>query len=298
MIVFIINKDIYFLCRIENSKISISAHGQSCNGATTFRLGKSDLAEVIGGVWRNSCRIAGFGEQDCGPGRKNPGVIQLLCLRTAGVFYRSCTQNITTAMTFEGEKEKKARFTADPERKSRSAIEESQSFWDTMDEYEKASARGYSDRDISFEINNHLYNGAPISKEARKMMEWLDQALQRASLPVDMVLYRGVSPEIWELMKCNYKYTMPGKVFPAEGFISTTYDRTRAWKYASEKAKSADEIAMIEVHARKGTHALSLEAHSYSPEDKEILINRGTKFKVVEARKDGNVMKLIWEVVV
>ncbi len=187
-------------------------------------------------------------------------------------------------MTFEGKIEK-ASYTVDPERKLRSVLEEGCSFWETIDEYEKASVHGYSNRDISFEINNHLYNGAPFSKEARKIMEWLDQALQRASLPEDMTLYRGVSPEIWDLMKCDSKYTTTGEVFLADGFVSTTYDRAKALEYASKKAKDPDEIALIEVHAGKGTHALSIEAHSYSPEDKEILINRGTKFKVVEAIK-------------
>lgn len=149
---------------------------------------------------------------------------------------------------------------------------------------------------MCFKINDHLWNGVPASKEILKSIEWLDQALQRASLPEDMVLYRGVSPKIWELMKSDPKYTKPGKIFPAKGFTSTTYDQATAWRHASEKANDADEIAMIEVLAPKGTPALSLEAHSYSPEDREVLINRNTKFKVIEARKDGNVMRLIWEV--
>lgn len=199
-------------------------------------------------------------------------------------------------MAFEGEIAK-AKYTADPERKVRSTIEESKSFWNTMDKFEQVSAHRYTDRDICFEMNNHLWNGAPASKETLKMIEWLDQALQRANLPDDMVLYRGVSPMIWELMKSVPKYMIPGEIFPAKGFTSTTYDRARAWKYASEKANDVDEIAMIEILAPKGTPALSLEAHSYSPEDREILINRNTKFKVIEARKDGNVMRLIWEVV-
>ena len=46
-----------------------------------------------------------------------------------------------------------------------------------------------------------------------------------------------------------------------------------------------------------GIQALAIETHSYSPNDKEILINRNTKFKVIEARKDGNVMRLIWEAI-
>jgi hypothetical protein len=166
-----------------------------------------------------------------------------------------------------------------------------------MDEFEQASMRSYTDRDICSEMNEHLWNGVPAPEETLKMIEWLDQALQRASLPEDMVLYRGVSPKIWVAMKSDPKFITPGKIFPAKGFTSTTYDRATAWKYASEKAKEDDEVAMIETLAPKGIPALSLEAYSYSPSDKEILINRGTKFKVIEARKDGNVMRLVWEVV-
>jgi hypothetical protein len=216
--------------------------------------------------------------------------------RGAKVFHGNCTHNIAAAMTFEGEIAK-AKYTADPERKSKSAAEEGKSFWHTMDEFEQAAARGYTDRKICFKMNDHLWNGMPAPQDILDAVDLLDQALQRASLPEDMILHRGVSQETWGLMKSDPKYVTPGKIFPARGFTSTTYDRVRAWKYASEKVKDADEIAMIEVLAPKGTQALSLEAHSYSPGDCEILINRNTKFKVIEARKDGNVMRLIWEVV-
>jgi len=216
--------------------------------------------------------------------------------RDEGLFHPNCTHNIATAMTFEGGIVK-AEYADNPGEKTQAALDEGENFWDSMDEFEQVSASGYTDRDICFKINDHLWNGTPASQNILDAIELLDQALQRASLPDDMVLYRGVTPELWDTMKSDSKYVTPGEVFPARGFTSTTYDRATAWKYASKNANDADEIAMIEVLAPKGTHALSLEAHSYSPEDKEILINRNTKFKVIEARKDRNVMRLIWKVV-
>jgi hypothetical protein len=165
-----------------------------------------------------------------------------------------------------------------------------------MDEFEQVSVQSYTDRNVCFQINDHLHNGTPASRDIKDAIELIDQALQRASLPDDMVLYRGVNTDVWELMKADPKCFTTGEEFTLLGFTSTTYDREKAWKYASERAKDADEIAMIEVLAPKGTRALSLEAHSYSPNDKEILINRDTNFKVIEARKEGNVMRLIWEV--
>ncbi len=226
---------------------------------------------------------------------KTPGYPTLADARAAKVFHSNCTHNIATTMTFEGEIAK-AKYTADSERKVKAALDEGESFWNTMDEFERAAVKNYTDRDIGFQINNHLYNGAPASKDILDTIELMDQALQQASLPEDMFLYRGVRPDIWEIMRVDPGYITPGDEVVQKGFLSSTHDRSLAWKYASEKAKDADEMATIELLAPKGTQALSLETHSYSPDDKEILINHNTKFKVIEARKDGNVMRLIWEV--
>jgi len=204
--------------------------------------------------------------------------------------------NIAISMIFEGEIAR-ARYSANREKKAKAAIEDGKSFWEKLDEFEQISVLSYTDRNVCFMMNDHLWSGTPAPKDILDAIELLDQALQRARLPADMVLCRGVNPSLWEIMKSDQRYQTPGKVFSSKGFTSTTYDRATAWKYASEKAKDGDEIAIIEVLAPKGTPALSLEAHSYSPDDKEILINRDTKFKVIEARKDGNVMRLIWEVV-
>lgn len=198
-------------------------------------------------------------------------------------------------MTFEGEIAK-TKYAADSERKVKAALDEGESFWNSIDEFEQVAVKNYTDRDIGFQINNHLYNGALVSKDILDTIDLIDQTLQRASLPEDMIVYRGVRPDIWEIMKADPGYITPGDEVVLKGFLSSTHDHARAWKYASEKASKDDEIAVIEILAPKRTQALSIEAHSYSPSDKEILINRDTKFKVIEARKDGNVMRLIWEV--
>jgi hypothetical protein len=199
-------------------------------------------------------------------------------------------------MTFEGEIAK-AKYAAEPERKAKSAIAEGLAFWATLSEDAQISINKYTDRKINAEINNYLYNDAEASDEIKYMAGQLESALAQASLPEDMVLYRGVNPKIWNIMKADPGYITPGDEVTLKGFISSTYDGERAWKYASEEAKDDDEIAVIEILASKGSQALSVEKHSQSPGDKEILFNKDTKFKVIEARKDGNVMRLIWEVI-
>lgn len=54
---------------------------------------------------------------------------------------------------------------------------------------------------------------------------------------------------------------------------------------------------MVEILAPKGIQAAAIEDYSLSPEDKEILINRGTTFKVIDKQRDGNITWLRWEVI-
>jgi len=212
--------------------------------------------------------------------------------RSAGLFHPDCTHNIATAMTFESEIAK-AKYRADPERKAKAALAEGERFWSRIDDFGRASIINYTDRDINSEINNYLYNNAPASEEIRAMATQIEEALQQASLPEDTILYRGVNPDIWQIMKADLGYVTSGDEVSLKGFLSSTYDQASAWKYASENASKDDEIAVIEILAPKGTQAAAIEEHSLAPHDKEILINCNTKFKVIEARKDGNVMRLI-----
>lgn len=199
-------------------------------------------------------------------------------------------------MTFEGEIAK-AKYVNDHEKKVQSALDEGDRFWNSLSLRGRVSLWQYTDRDINSLVNQHLYTGSEVDKEILDVIKYLDQAMEEASLPEDMILYRGVSPEIWQIMKSDPGYITPGDEVIPKGFLSSTYDRASAWKYASENASDIDDIAMIEILASRGTKAVAIEKHSQSPDDREILINRGTNFKVVEARKDGNVMRLIWEVV-
>lgn len=198
-------------------------------------------------------------------------------------------------MTFEGEIAK-AKYVTDSERKVKAALEEGENFWSEIPLRGRASLWQYTDREINSLVNQHLYTGKKVDKEIIDVIKYLDQAMKKASLPEDMILYLGVSPEIWQIMKADLGYVTVGDVIRPKGFLSSTYDRASAWKYASEKALDTDDIAIIEILASRGTKAVAIEKHSQSPDEREILINRGTNFKVVEARKDGNVMRLMWEV--
>jgi hypothetical protein len=97
-------------------------------------------------------------------------------------------------MIFDG-KIAKAKYAADPEKKNQAALDEGESFWNGCSEAGQASIYQYTNRDINSLINNHLYNGEDVDDEILMIISYLDEALQKASLPDEMILHRGISTD-------------------------------------------------------------------------------------------------------
>ncbi len=212
-----------------------------------------------------------------------------------GLFHPRCTHNIATAMTFEGEIAK-AKYVNDHEEKVRTALDYTDDLWRELPAIEKEAIQLYTDRTVNKAIKDYLFANIDVPEEIPRIISNLDSALEKASLPEDMRLFRGVHPKTWELMQADGRYIQPGKIIDYHGFMSTSHDMSAANRYATDSELRDMEKAVIEVLAPKGTKALAIEKHSFSPDDREILIKRETKFRVIEARRDCNTMRLIWEV--
>lgn len=189
------------------------------------------------------------------------------------------------------------KYTANRDKAVKSALSHADRLWIRLSEAERNAIYLYTDRDINYLINNHIYNRIFVEKEIVEIIEDLDGALSCTALPEDMILFRGVQPTTWRAMKLDSDLVTPGKIITLKGFTSSTYDQGVAYKYAAENASVDDEIAVLEILAPKGTKAAAIENYSQSKQDFEVLINRGTSFKVIEAREEGNITRLIWEVV-
>jgi len=197
-------------------------------------------------------------------------------------------------MTFEGEIAK-AKYVNDHEEKVQSALNYTSDLWRGLPDIEKEAIQLYTDRTVNKAINDYLFANIDVPEEIPRIIGNLDSALEKASLPEDMRLFRGVHPKTWEFMQVDGRYVQPGKIIDYHGFMSTSHDLGAANRYATNPELQDMEKAVIVVLAPKGTKALAIEKHSLSPDDREILIKRETKFRVVEARRDGNTMRLIWE---
>jgi hypothetical protein len=113
-----------------------------------------------------------------------------------------------------------------------------------------------------------------IKKEIETKIKKIDSAMQKASTSSEVTAYRVVS-------NSHTKNLNEGDIFEDKGFVSTSVDK-RILKAAFDESMSS-----ITIFVPKGTKALPLKGSSFShSEESELLLNRGTKFKVL--KKSGN----------
>jgi hypothetical protein len=83
------------------------------------------------------------------------------------------------------------------------------------------------------------------------------------------ILYRGV--------KDKYYYTDPlNKTFQTNTFISTSFNPEAAFEFADKKC------CFKKIITGPGTRGLFIEAISQIPGEREILLNVGTKFNIID----------------
>ena len=145
-----------------------------------------------------------------------------------------------------------------------------------------SSVRGYAGSDY-VPINDHLRKGAKVpshyagSTTFPDRIQHIDHAISRASVPDDVIVYRGIKTR-----RAIPLAKMKGKTIVDKGFVSTTLDREKAFSFVG----GADEIFICKIRVPKGTKAgyLGLKEFPYASEQ-ELLLGRNTKLKVLGTSK-------------
>lgn len=114
-------------------------------------------------------------------------------------------------------------------------------------------------------------------KSAKAKISRLDKVFEEApTVPSNLVAYREMSSGIIDKLK-------PGDIFQDKGFVSTTIKKDLGFGGDTK----------LEIRVPKGTKGIYIAPLSYFEDEQELLLNRNTKFKIIE--KTGN--KVIVEVV-
>ena len=159
-------------------------------------------------------------------------------------------------------------------------------------------------------INSKLRRNSPITDEteAGRNIQALDKAFAKSKLNRDLVVRRGVGNRSFSIFAgmLGLKYEGTNKlrqqvsemiekknktgediVISDKAYMSTSYpDSEAAFKAGGLSGNMAGVEFVILV--RKGTKALSLTTNSEFKKEKELLLDRGTKLRVIDAKMDDN----------
>jgi phage-related protein (TIGR01555 family) len=131
-------------------------------------------------------------------------------------------------------------------------------------------------------ITSKMSGGGPGSKD-KTLIKKLDAGFKSASLPASMVTFRGVKSRAWDKLKG----LKAGDEFLDSGYMSTSVRLSVADEFRQGVEKGDEAGGMLQLLLPKGAPAVILGSKlSEFPGEAEVLVNRGTKFRV-KSVKDG-----------
>lgn len=121
------------------------------------------------------------------------------------------------------------------------------------------------------DVNPRLRSGKPVAREDAADLREMDRAFATAATKEAMTLYRGVGGDFATAL-------IAGASFRDGAFVSASSS-----KQSAENFRRGDGSAMMEIRVPKGSKAISVrDLSQFGKSEKEILLNRGGRFRVVE----------------
>lgn len=172
-------------------------------------------------------------------------------------------------------------------------------FWNKLPWKPKYCVRAYQDKgDVYDKINvglrvskGEVPKGEVEGLPYKELVAGIDQVVNTATVPDDLVAYRGASLKLLgKLAKSPDKAI--GKVLTDHGFVSTSLNQ--------KKAEDFSRGMLVEIRVPAGSHGffMATTGSDYSSAESELLLPRGAKFGVVDVQKVGGGGKVQWHLTV
>lgn len=154
-----------------------------------------------------------------------------------------------------------------------------------MSRAEAKAIDGYQGGEFA-SITHRLVTGER-DRTAEANIAQIDAVMRRSSIPTDATVYRGMSGDA--AAKMMGKSPKEGKVFKAKNFVSTSLDKDRASGFGWTKSAMNPSTPqhLLEIKVPKGSKGIYMK-NSF---EKELLLNRGTKFKITGTRTETRMAK-------
>lgn len=159
---------------------------------------------------------------------------------------------------------------------------------DGLSKAERDELKNYTETDFT-SINRRLRTGGRLYQmtedEFDEKVKQLDSALSKAEVPEPVIAYRGV---IGDFAK-KLGESKPGEVVTDLGYSSTSLREDKAVEFGGDNGISLTSNTMMRISVPKGAKGAYLNAariSTYTGEN-ELLLMRGTKFRVIKTEKTG-----------
>lgn len=176
-------------------------------------------------------------------------------------------------------------------------------FIKTLDESEVEAVYSYQGSE-AFPVNAYLRDVKPLvtmeelgfpQSDIKTIGLGLDSAISKGHLAQDMQLYRGIGyPVPDDIAKLK-----PGDIFTDKGYVSTsasvkTANEISLGAYLSGDVQPDAKAGMVAIiNAPKGTNAAVVPGDPMLGGQYEVILPRGSSFRVVAAKKDSIVLNYI-----
>lgn len=153
---------------------------------------------------------------------------------------------------------------------------------DSLSEVELNAFRAYAGGRAHEQINSELRGSQgdtdKLSERTRFDVEDMDSALERSEVPEDVKVYRMLSDPA--MLDAHDSGNLVGETFIDDGYTSTTINPS----FLKEVAQDIEgQLIEATINLPKGTRGAYLGDASMNPEERELLIRRGTAFQVSSA---------------
>ncbi|WP_423363387.1 ADP-ribosyltransferase [Mycoplasma sp. P36-A1] len=155
---------------------------------------------------------------------------------------------------------------------------QSKSWYKELDKYEAEAITRYTDVEASI-INEYLSGKSKnIVADINANIHHISETMDKFNLKDDVITFRGTNSKY-------YNDINVGEKFKEKIFYSTTLDENMALEFK--------EDVILEIYVPKNSRCCYIGEQSLSPDEKELLLDKDTKYKLLKKEKD----KIILEVV-
>lgn len=164
--------------------------------------------------------------------------------------------------------------------------------WQKSFDYSESSAiksyTGGGFATLNHELRKHDGDLSMLSPELRSKQKAIDSAMDKApELPTEAITYRGRLPDgILKAFEVGVEDGLVGKTFGDPANVSTSIDRGVAKNFSgtSKSTKWKNSMGLLKMPI--GTKASYVKGVSSHSEEDEIILRRGTRFRVTKAYRE------------